>query len=440
MKSRRSFLAAISTLILASAVLPQQATPPAAENSLPTIKKEAGLVVVDAVVTDKKGNYIRDLTAKDFRVFEDNKEQTIKSFSSESNAAAPTVDQHRYLVLFFDNSTMSLADQGFARQSALKFLDTNAGANRYIAVVDFGGALRIAQNFTTDVARLKQAAGDPKFSGVSPNSANAGIAQLGNVSANFGARTFLLALRDLATGLAAVPGRKTLVLLSEGFPLRTADWEIQAELVAAINACNKANVAVYPIDVRGVGAVSTAPPLPIAPASESARLMSATLRLNADGDEPAIALDGGQNATHKPPTLSRPRTSSMSRKGVGVVAADERAAAESAVVRDEPPALPAAAEPRPPSSARLLRTPTDKASFPRLATVHTTRTSCMSSRRELGASSSVIPTTFSAACRRSRRSKISTIFCLVHSAGIGGRKLPYAEGESGSQRYHRSLA
>jgi VWFA-related protein len=297
MKSRRSFLAAISTLILASAVLPQQATPPAAENSLPTIKKEAGLVVVDAVVTDKKGNYIRDLTAKDFRVFEDNKEQTIKSFSSESNAAAPTVDQHRYLVLFFDNSTMSLADQGFARQSALKFLDTNAGANRYIAVVDFGGALRIAQNFTTDVARLKQAAGDPKFSGVSPNSANAGIAQLGNVSANFGARTFLLALRDLATGLAAVPGRKTLVLLSEGFPLRTADWEIQAELVAAINACNKANVAVYPIDVRGVGAVSTAPPLPIAPASESARLMGATLRLNADGDEPAIALDGGQNAT-----------------------------------------------------------------------------------------------------------------------------------------------
>jgi hypothetical protein len=40
-------------------------------------KAQAKLVLVDSVVTDKKGNYIRHLTKNDFRVWEDNKEQTI---------------------------------------------------------------------------------------------------------------------------------------------------------------------------------------------------------------------------------------------------------------------------------------------------------------------------------------------------------------------------
>jgi len=59
-----------------------QAQQPATEASAgdTTIRKETRLVLVDTVVTDKKGAYIRDLTVKDFRVWEDNKEQPIKSF------------------------------------------------------------------------------------------------------------------------------------------------------------------------------------------------------------------------------------------------------------------------------------------------------------------------------------------------------------------------
>jgi len=44
------------------------------------IKKESKLVLVDSVVTDKKGNYIRDLTQNDFKVFEDNKEKQVSLF------------------------------------------------------------------------------------------------------------------------------------------------------------------------------------------------------------------------------------------------------------------------------------------------------------------------------------------------------------------------
>ena len=52
------------------------------------IRTESRVVLVDAVVTDKKGKYVRDLKQKDFRVWEDNKEQTITSFTFEADAAS----------------------------------------------------------------------------------------------------------------------------------------------------------------------------------------------------------------------------------------------------------------------------------------------------------------------------------------------------------------
>jgi len=44
-----------------------------AAGSLPVIKSETRVVLVDAVVTDKKGEYVRDLESKYFRFLEYNK-------------------------------------------------------------------------------------------------------------------------------------------------------------------------------------------------------------------------------------------------------------------------------------------------------------------------------------------------------------------------------
>ena len=49
-----------------------QTAPPASDSSTPVFKAETRLVLVDTVVTDKKGNYITDLTINDFKVWEDN--------------------------------------------------------------------------------------------------------------------------------------------------------------------------------------------------------------------------------------------------------------------------------------------------------------------------------------------------------------------------------
>ena len=229
---------------------PQDATAPAP----PTIKTETRLVLVDTVVTDKKGQYVHDLTAKDFKVLEDNKEQTISSFSFEADPASPTNSRKRYLVLFFDNSTMGFGEQAQAREAAAKFIDANTGPNRLTAIVNFGGSLQIAQNFTADSDRLKKVVSGVKFSNVSSNAENASLggAGLSRAEAAFGMRDSIMALRSLAKNLAGVPGRKILVLLTSGFPVTP---DIMPEVTATIDACNKANVAIYPIDVRGLVAV-----------------------------------------------------------------------------------------------------------------------------------------------------------------------------------------
>ena len=213
------------------------------------IRTETKLVLVDTVVTDKKGNYIHDLEAKDFKVWEDNKEQTVKSFSFEAGSASPSNPQKHYLVLFFDNSTMDVGSQVRAREAASKFIDTNGGPNRLMAIVNFGGALQIAQNFTEDTQRLKNVVNGVKFSNVAPNASDAGAPQLSAQMASFGARDVLYAIKDLAKSLSAIPARKTVILITGGFPLTP---EIMSEATAAISACNKANVAIYPIDVRGL--------------------------------------------------------------------------------------------------------------------------------------------------------------------------------------------
>ena len=233
---------------------------------------------VDVVVTDKKGKYIQDLTTKDFKLYEDNKEQPINSFSFGADPHGAVEAQRHYIVLFFDNSSMDLSDQPRARAAAGKFIDAYAGPNRVMSVMNFGGTLRIAQNFTTDAARLKQAVSGLSTSAVSPNNSAAteaaatggaasdtpgnasgnslptaglqsGIAGLGNAEGDFGAYTLLLSIRQLAKRLAAIPGRKSLVLFTAGFELSPERF---SELTATIDACNKANVAVYPLDVRGL--------------------------------------------------------------------------------------------------------------------------------------------------------------------------------------------
>jgi VWFA-related protein len=252
----------ILTSILLLTVLFAAQTPqtPAAADPNNVLRAETNVVLVDAVVTDKKGNYVRGLKQKDFKIWEDNKEQTIKSFSFEADPASPLNSQPRYLVLFFDNSTMNIGDQAIARKAAVSFIEANAGPNRLMAIVNYSGGLQIAQNFTADVERLKAVAAGTKLS-MGPSANDAANGGLGRAAADFGARNMILGIRSLAKNLAPIPGRKTMVLLTAGFRVTA---EQLSDVTATIDVCNRSNVAIYPIDVRGLvaGHAQLKPPAP----------------------------------------------------------------------------------------------------------------------------------------------------------------------------------
>ena len=276
-KPQLMFFAAMLLLAAPSIARAQQgATPPSpadtqqpvAPASGPVLRAASSVVRVDVIVTDKKGNYIHDLSSKDFHVFDNNQEQKVVNFSYGTSTTSTGAPERRYLVLFFDDSTMEMGDQIRARDAAQKFIDANVGPDRVMAVVDFTGSLRVIQNFTADATRLKQAAKNMKPSAVSPNGDPSladtsfatnmpGAPALPDSVAEFGVHTLLLGVRSLAKNLTNVPGRKSVVLFTAGFPLTS---EAEAELTATISACNQANVAIYPLDVRGL--IAAAPALP----------------------------------------------------------------------------------------------------------------------------------------------------------------------------------
>ena len=209
-----------------------------------TIRSETKVVLVDAVVTDKKG-YVHNLTAEDFAVFEDDKKQTISSFSAEGDPAAASKAQAHYMMFLFDDSSMDNSAQRRARAAAIQFVEANAGPNQMIAIVNFRGAVQVAQNFTADTARLKTVLAGGAPSALSVNGPAPGL----NSAASLDAHSLFLAVRGLARDLASVPGRKTLVLLSADSQLKAE--EHSSEINAALDACNRANVAIYGIDTRG---------------------------------------------------------------------------------------------------------------------------------------------------------------------------------------------
>ncbi len=226
------------------------------------IRAETRLVLVDAVAVDKKNKFASDLTQKDFRIWEDGKEQKISSFSLESSGVTPERSQKHYIVLFFDTSTINPSSQLFVRQEALRFVDGFASPDRYMAVINYGGGLQITQNFTSDAVRLKKALSLVQGSSVpsagSPppalGRATAACGRIGgagcgvNTGDTFDYRNMLASLRGVANSLANIRGRKALVLFSGGVGINS---DLNSDITATIDACNKANVAVYTVDGRG---------------------------------------------------------------------------------------------------------------------------------------------------------------------------------------------
>ena len=267
----------------------------------PVFRSTVNLVLVDVVVRDRKGAAVPGLKSDDFQVLEDGRPQQVRTFAFEeitrtarpiaqatalsaaatpASAAAPAAPVpltsedaagHRLLTLLFDTSSMQPEDVQKAADAAIKWVDQDMSPADLVAVAAIGSSLQILSDFSGDKERVHaalqafSAADGTAFAAVDASTAATDETAAGQTSDSTAADvsaqeldTFnndvrLRALKTLAEALSPIQQKKAILYFSAGMQRNGTDNQV--ELRAAVNAAVRANVAIYPVDARGLQAV-----------------------------------------------------------------------------------------------------------------------------------------------------------------------------------------
>jgi VWFA-related protein len=239
-------------------------------SDISTIRTTVRRVVVDVVVRDSNNKPVHGLTARDFLVFDDERAQSILSFDihnfdSQSISLPPntphlptnnfvnipkTPERGPLYVIFYDLVNMEVDDQIDARRQVLKFISGKPPGARFAIYVRSDG-LYLVQGFTDDKEQLF-AALDPQ----NPKSHVPRVFLMSHILGYGDPLSAMSALTQMTEFMDGLPGRKNLIWLAGTFPLalypRKFERDYQDEIRAEIDGLTRAQVALYPINVRGV--------------------------------------------------------------------------------------------------------------------------------------------------------------------------------------------
>jgi len=298
------------------------------QSKMPAVRVTTRLVQVNVIVNDRHGNPVTGLSQKDFSLLDNGKPQEIRVFSAEtslpSTPAGTPLPPDTYTnrpeeqmnipasvtVILLDALNTDFADQVLTRKQVLKFLEQLRPQER-VALYWLGDDLYVLNDFTTDVASLREALARSKgevnrdqvessvdyLSTKSPNpSLPQGLAagltpnreafrsafeqRVANESTKNRVRLTVAALIAIAHHLGSLKGRKNLVWVSGSFPFDLGNekfdlnWandtgvSFSAQIARAAQAMTDADIAIYPVDARGLmnngltaaGDFSEAPP------------------------------------------------------------------------------------------------------------------------------------------------------------------------------------
>lgn len=139
------------------AVRPRRVTPtdvlPADKDE--TYRVDTDLVLLDATVTDAEGRPVRNLQAKDFKLYEDGVERPLAFFNVEQHGGM----KRPVAVVFALDVSGSMTSQEMARlSSAMRaFSERLMDRTSVFAVMTFGMRVHVLQNFTGDPRKLNHA-------------------------------------------------------------------------------------------------------------------------------------------------------------------------------------------------------------------------------------------------------------------------------------------
>jgi VWFA-related protein len=260
------------------------------------VRITTNLVQVDAVITDKDGKPVTDLRPEEIRIFEDKRSQNITHFSyvvtDSTNLVPPTKSAvavrnavpgppvtlrpeqvRRTMALIVDDLGLSFESTYFVRRALKKFVDEQMQSGDLVAIIRTSGGLGALQQFTADKRQLYAAiervkwyangrAGASAFAPISGNSSQSAEAEAANEEFDqFRADHFAVgtlgAVSYVVRGLAELPGRKSVLLISDGFKINVAnDPDRTARTLAAlqhlVDQSSRASVVIYTMNASGL--------------------------------------------------------------------------------------------------------------------------------------------------------------------------------------------
>jgi Ca-activated chloride channel homolog len=202
---------------------PAQTTPrPSAPQTQPdetTLAVNVNLVDLLYTVADRKGKFITNLKKEDFRVFEDDKNQVITNFTSET-------DLPLTIALLVDTSGSIRDKLRFEQEAAIEFFYStlHRGKDKAI-VIAFDSGVELLQDFTDNPETLADA--------VRKLRAGGGTSLYGAI---------YLAVNEK---LANQPGRLVIILISDG-----DDNSSRISMTETLELAQRRNVAIYAISTN----------------------------------------------------------------------------------------------------------------------------------------------------------------------------------------------
>lgn len=299
------FFTAFFLLSFTVVSLSQVATPSPVPGDSDVVKISTNLIQIDVTVTDKKGKIITDLRRDELEIFENGTKQDISNFSFISNlresveqpkerrenqvslppAAIRPENVKRTIALVVDDLTLSFESTYFVRRALKKFVDEQMADGDLVAIIRTGAGIGALQQFTADRRQLYAAIENVKWNpvgsgGISafapleapmPDDEEETEEQPGVSTAEGRRKEFddfrksvfatgtLGAINYVIRGMSKLPGRKSVLLLSDGFKLFTKDssgftesTRILESLRRLIDQANRASVVIYTMDARGL--------------------------------------------------------------------------------------------------------------------------------------------------------------------------------------------
>ncbi len=269
----------------------------------PAIRVATRMVQVNVIVHDGDGKPVSGLRKSDFHLFDQGQPQAISYFSEQTSRlttpaavkASPNVFSNRgeeqsgvptsLTVILIDWMNTGLLTMAYARPQVIKFLRTQIQPQDRVALYGLSYKRLITlHDFTNDSASLlrvldratkKRSPSSNDKNGAEPDSDDARLDQFFDEAESNPHKLIVNqvavttnALKIIANRLANIPGRKNLVWVSSSFPSgigysykmtlggilqgRSTPVRFDQQSMEAARALSNANVAIYPVDARGL--------------------------------------------------------------------------------------------------------------------------------------------------------------------------------------------